>query len=243
MALVDLERRVLGLCMGAEPSAAELGEVGDPRIWGLYRRLVRGRLRDEHKRAFKRSYPLLGRETWDAMVAHHFATDPPRSRFFYEVPLELARSGVPYLRARADVPAHAADLVAYEAAQWAVLDLPDAVEGELAELAFERIPVLTPALRLLALDHAVHENADSSTARATHLCIYRRPQDKRSRTWVINGVTHDLLARCALGSEALADSVKLVCTARKLVIDDKFLDGLSTVLATAIERGVLLGGR
>jgi hypothetical protein len=57
MALVDLERRVLALCLGPEPSRAELASVGDPRIWGIYRTLVRGRLRDEHKRAFRRPGP------------------------------------------------------------------------------------------------------------------------------------------------------------------------------------------
>lgn len=247
MALVDLERRVLGLCFGPEPSQAELSELGDARIWGIYRELVRGRLRDAHERAFRRSYALLGRETFDAMVAAHFANDPPRSRFFHDVPAELARSGVTFLRARAELPAHAADLLAYEAALWSVSDLPDLPPDGLLEVSFERIPVLTPALRLLALQHAVHEKPESGSAavaaRATHLCIHRRPQDKRSRTWVINGVTHDLLARCALSSESLADAVKHVCIARKLVIDDAFLDGLSTVLATAIERGVLLGCR
>lgn len=243
MALIDLQRRVAALCLGSEPSAAELAEIGDPRIWGLYRRLVRGRLRDEHKRAFKRTLALVGREAFDAMVAHHLAVDPPRTRFFYGIPAELARSGVSYLRARSELPAHAADLLAYEAALWTVLDLPDLVEGDVAEVAFDRVPVLVPALRLIALEHAVHEKCEADAERPTHLCIYRRPQDKRSRTWVVNGVTFDLLRRCALGSETLADSVKAVCLARKLVVDDEFLDGLGTVLASAIERGVLLGGR
>jgi hypothetical protein len=245
MALVDLQRRVAAVCLGAEPAEAELAQLGDPRIWSLYRRLVRGRLRDEHKRAFKRTHALLGREAFEALLAHHLALDPPRTRFFYGIPAELARSGVPYLRAHAELPAHAADLLAYEAALWTVSDLPDLVEGELDEVSFERVPLLAPALRLLALAHAVHEKdeAEAESARPTHLCIYRRPQDRRSRTWVVNGVTFDLLTRCALGTETLTDSVKAVCLARKLIVDEKFMDGLGTVLASAIERGVLLGSR
>jgi len=245
VALVDLERAVVALCFGPMPSPQELERVGDPRIWGLYRRLVRGRFREEYKRAFKRSFALLGREVFEDVLAHHFAHDPPRTRFFYAIAAELARSAVPYLRARADVAAHAADLVAYEATLWTVSDLPDVLDEAPGEVGFDKRAVLAPALQLLALDHPVHEkSADGTCApRSTHLCVYRRPEDKRARTWAVNGVSHDLLVRFARGDETIADSVRHVATARGVIVDEAFLDGLSTVLASAMQRGVLLGGR
>jgi hypothetical protein len=243
MSLIDVQRRAVRACFGPMPTPAELAQLGDARIWGLYRKLVRGRLREEYKRVFRRSYALLGREAFEALLVHHFEHDPPRSRFFYALSDELARTGVPHLRATPGLPAHAADLLAYEAAVWTVSDLPDVHDGALVELSFERRPVLAPALRLLALDHPVHLRDESAAGQSepTFLCVYRRPEDKRSRTWAMNGVTFDLLQRFALGTETLTDSVKHVCTARKLVVDERFLDGLSGVLASALTRGVLLG--
>ena len=245
MALVDLERAVVALCFGPMPSEEQLAAVGEPRVWGVYRRLVRSRFREEHKRAFKRTYALLGREAFEDVLVHHLAHDPPRTRYFHAIAAELARSAVPYLRARADVPAYAADLLAYEAALWTVSDLPDWLAEAPSEVGFDKRPVLAPALRLLALDHPVHDaRAEALYApKPTYLCVHRRPQDKRARTWVVNAMSHALLLRFSRGDETIADSVRHVASARGAAVDTRFVDGLSSVLATAIERGVLLGGR
>ena len=61
-----------------------------------------------------------------------------------------------------------------------------------AEFAFDRPVVLSPALRLLALRHAVHQKpaADGSYARGeVYLCVHRRPEEKKAKTWELNAVS------------------------------------------------------
>ena len=244
MALIDVQRSAVELCFGDEPSAEQCDRVGDERIWRIYRDSVRNRLRSELKVAFKRTHPAAG-DAFERAFGSFLREAPPRTRFFHAVVGSFAEVAVPWFSADRDLPAFVADLCAYEAALWTVGDLPDTAPEVTREFAFDRTPVLAPALRLLALRHAVHDRplADGSyPERATYLCVHRRPEHKKARTWTLNAVTYQLMQRLSRG-ETVAAAVQGVAEQQSIALDAAFVDGLCTVLADFIERGVILGAR
>jgi hypothetical protein len=220
--------------------------LGDARVWGLYRRMIRNRIRSELKAAFRRTYAALGRDGFERMLDTYLLESPPRTRFFYALPGEFARIVEPRLRADTGVPAHAADLLAYEAAVRCVADLPDRVEAPAGDFAFDKPPLLAPALRLVALEHAVHKPArpDGSYEHTPALlCVYRRAEDRKARIWSCNPVLFALMQRFAGSAEPVQVSIQHVAKERSITLDPAFVDGLCTVIADFIERGVILGSR
>jgi hypothetical protein len=75
------------------------------------------------------------------------------------------------------------------------------------------------------------------------LCVYRRPEDKAARTFVLNPTLHALMVALEPGELTLTQAVQRVAQARKLRVDQPFIDGLCTVLADFSERGLLLGSK
>ncbi len=245
MTLLDLERRATLACLGPAPSASELQALGDPRIWALYREMIRNRLRRELKVALRRSHAALG-EAFEALFERHLEHSPPRSRPFHGIVDEFATSAVAELRCvgAPNVPAFTADLIAYEAALWAVSDLDDRVAEPLQELSFEAIACFTPARRMLALKHAVHEAASpdgSYRAGDVWLCVYRKADENGARTFVLNATSYALVEALQTGELNVTQAVQRVAAERRLKLDAAFIDGLCTVLADFVERGVLLG--
>jgi hypothetical protein len=252
MSLAELQRHATKLCLGPVPSEGALAELGDPRIWRLYRDMVRNRLRGELRFALRRSHAALGDALFDRLVDAWLEQAPPTSRPFHGIVLDFARYAEPRARAvaasepDAAMPAFGADLIAYEAALWAVSDLDDRLDGAPAELSFDKPPLLTPARCLLVLKHAVNENAQAGggyRAGEISLCVYRRPEDATARTFVLNATMHALMRELEAGDVTLTDAVQRVARARKLQVDAAFIDGLCTVLADFTERGLLLGSK
>jgi hypothetical protein len=245
MALIDLQRAVVEVCFAAEPPKEQLAELGNERIFGIYRDAVRSRLRGELEVAFERTFAAAGADAVERAFSRFLSSDPPRTRFFHAVAGSFATSAVPFFASEPDLPPYVADLCAYEAALWAVSDLPDRVLGPVVELSFDKQPVLSPALRLLVLRHAVHAApTDAGYAGGEHyLCVHRPPDEKRGKPWTLNAVTFDLMQRFVEGGDTVAQAVQQVAVQRGFAVDEKFLDGLCTVLADFIDRGVILGGR
>lgn len=244
--LQELERAATALCLGPEPSEAQLAPFGDPRIWALYREMIQNRLRSELKVALRRSCDALG----DAGLAKVFqawlAIAPPRSRPFHGVVDDFARFAIDFVRADATLAAWTADLIAYEAALWAVSDMEDRAPDGVGELTFDAPPCFAPARRLVVLQHAVHDAAEadgSFAAGETCVCVYRRAEDKAARTFVLNPTLRALMLALDGGELTLTQAVQRVATERKLRVDEKFIDGLCTVLADFSERGLLLGSK
>jgi hypothetical protein len=156
----------------------------------------------------------------------------------------FAASAVGWLREDPEVPGHVADLCAYEAARWSVADESDERPAGLLEFAFDRRPALASAVRLLALQHAVHlEPAPAGVYPAGEflVCVYRRAAETKARFFSLNPVTYALLQRFATSAESVTRSVEHVAAQRSVAVDEAFLDGLCTVLADFLERGIILG--
>lgn len=248
MSLLELERKATVACLGPAPSERALQALGgDPRIWSLYREMIRSRLRGELKVALRRSCEALGDAAFERIFEHQLEHEPPRSRPFHGIVEDFAKHAIAFLHTDGAQPAPAfiADLIAFEAALWAVGDLDDRVTGTVQELSFEAIPCFTPALRVLALKHAVHEPKIDGGYRAgdVWLIVARRPEEQGARTFVLNATSHALVLALQTGTLTITEAVQHVATERKLKVDAAFLDGLCTVLADFVERGVLLGSK
>jgi hypothetical protein len=236
----ELALQATRLCLGPEPSEAQLRELGDPRIWRLYRELIRGRLKGEARAALPRSLELMGEASFERAFERWLLSAPPRSRAFYGVAIELAE----HLCADTELPELVRDALRYESTQRLVANLEERVAVQVGELELDAIPVLNPTLRLLALSHALHEpqQAEGSYRRApTRLLLHRRLEETRVRTTVLTAVTFALFERFLAQQETILDAVRAVAIERKLRVDDAFLDGLCTVLADLHESGALLG--
>jgi hypothetical protein len=246
MALIDLERAVVELCFDPAPRPEHFEPLGNERVYRIYRDAVRQRLLGELEVAFERTFAVAGVAAVTRAFDHFLSSDPPRTRFFHALVGSFAQSAVPFFGREPGLLPHVADLCAYEAALWAVSDLPDRVAEPISDFDFDKRAVLSPALRLLCLRYPVHAApaADGGyTAGECHLCVHRRREDKKGRPWTLNPVTYDLMQRFLVNDETVAQAVQHVAEQRGLVVDEKFLDGLCTVLADFIDRGVILGGR
>lgn len=244
--LAELERAATALCMGKAPTAEALAPFGDARIWALYREMIQNRLRGELKVALKRSCEALGEAGLSRVFETWLANAPPRSRPFHGIVEDFARFAIAFVRADAALPPWTADLIALEAALWAVSDLEDRAPDGVQELSFDAPPCFTPARRLVVLQHAVHDAAQadgSYKAGEVAVCVYRRGEDKNARTFVLNPTLRALMTALDGGELTLTQAVQRVAAERKLRVDEKFIDGLCTVLADFTERGLLLGSK
>jgi hypothetical protein len=246
MALIDLQRAVLSVCFEAEPPEAALATLGDRNPWLLYRELTRDRLWREIEFALPRTCAAVERAALKRTFAQHLDRDPPRTRFFHEVVHSFAESALRSWQTEAGVPDHARDLLLYEAAVWEVSDLPAETPAQLAEFAFDRVPVVSGALRLLALKHAVHLPVEADGQYTTGefwLCIQRGPNEARPQTWKFNRTTFALLDDFRRGDAAASASVQRVARRLGARVTPQYIERLCETLAQWIEVGILLGSR
>lgn len=147
-------------------------------------------------------------------------------------------------RSSASLPSYTADLARFEIARWRVLAAPDDPPAQ--ELSFERPPQLTRSLKLLDVAHSVHTKKGAPKPGVFHLAIYRAPKDDafEAVTLELNELARDLLRAWSDPSDApLAARVQAVTQSRGTAIDERFLDGLGTLLEDLLRRGVVLGSR
>jgi hypothetical protein len=196
--------------------------------------------------ALPRACAAIGDERLQVAFREHLDRDPPRTRFFREVVLAFATSALRTLERDTSVPTHAHDLLRYEAAVWEVSDLESAATGSVEEFSFDRVPVVTPALRLLHVRHAVHLRADAEASCSPGdfwLCVQLDPEDARSRTWSLNRTTYSLLEEFQRAERSAADGVQQVAKKLGRRVTQEFVDHLCESLAQWIEVGILVGSR
>jgi hypothetical protein len=196
--------------------------------------------------ALPRTCALIGEAALHDAFRCFLDRDPPRTRFFREIPLAFAASTLPRWEQASDLPSASADLLRYEAALWEVADLPSELGFVPREFSFERPAAFDPALRLVQLAHAVHgaRAADGSYERGTfRLCIHRELATGKLRTYRLNAVTYALLERLLLGHNSVAECVQQLAAERGARIDARYVDGLCEALSQFIELGIVLGSR
>ncbi|MEZ4248759.1 MAG: hypothetical protein R3B99_11015 [Polyangiales bacterium] len=246
--LADHERLATEVCFDrelADTTVAQLagGDALADARWRIYRDMIRARFRKVVIAALPRTVKALG-EGFEARFATWLDEAPPATRFFREVPTGFVAHLVAALETKpSDVP-HLRDLARYELARWRVLASPDDPPAD--ELSFERPPQLTGALELLDVAHSVQAKKGEPQPGVFHLAIYRAPKGEvfEAVTLELNELARDLLRAWSDPSETpLAARVQAVTAARGTAIDERFLDGLGTLLEDLLRRGVVLGAR
>ena len=243
MALIDVQRAVLSVCFEAEPPEAALAALGDRKVWLLYRELTRDRLLREIECALPRTCAALDRPALSRTFVQHLDQDPPRTRFFREIVRSFADSALRSWETEPDIPEHACDLLRYELALWEVSDAPDEPPCELAEFAFDRVPVVSRALTLLHVQHAVHPPHCSCTKGEFWLCIQRGPNEARPQTWKFNRTTFALLEDFQRGDASASECVQRVARRLGAKVTPQYIERLCETLAQWIELWILLGSR
>jgi len=229
---------ILRVCFDHEPSEADLDRLGDHERWRLYRRMVQSRIDTLLGSALPRSLERLGAEARAAHVAAWFATERPRSRYFWRLPLDFATFLGPRLCAE-DAPL--AELLRFERASWEVRQRQTPAAPPTVGFSFERRPVLDPSVLVLHFAHPVHlADAPLDQPASTHLCLHRGA-DGALGVLALNPIAAALLEAMREGEGSLAELVRGVTEARGTAIDQAFLEKLGELIATFLERGILLG--
>lgn len=240
-----LQRAMTRVCFDRAPSPDDVAALGGEPIL-LYRELVRSRIRDLVAIALPRTERTVGKKVISALVDGFLAEAPPRSRYFREVIPAFVAHALPRLRASgSELPAHAADVLALESTRWELGWRDGAVAGPVVPFELERVPVVHPTLRLLALEHAVHREGggDEAPERGTFwVCVHRRP-DHLVETRTLDATSARLVRAWSRADRTAIDGVREVLREERREADPAFVERMGTLLSGLLERGALLGSR
>ncbi|MDD9970835.1 MAG: hypothetical protein OXR73_31650 [Myxococcales bacterium] len=244
--LVALQQDVQQVCLATAPPSTALARLGDERIWLLYREMVRRRLYGELKNALRRTYAEAGEALFSDAFARHLAEDPPHDRRFYGIVACFAKTAIAHFAQTEAAAPHLADLARFEATRWEVSDLDGRLDSSISvgELNFDGRPILSPALRVLSLRHAVHFKPRDGAYRSGRffLAVHRASDELPVRQWTLNRSTYELIRDLQANPDhTLTEAVQAVSRKLQVVVDEPFLDGLCTVLSDFVERRILLG--
>ncbi len=239
--LADTAKAMQRVCFDSEPSEADLELLGSRERWLVYRSLVRTRLVGVIEAALPRTKAAIGHESLGRIIDEWLSTGGPRTRYFRNVPNELANFAIPMWRDTAEP--WIADLARYEITSWSVRHAPPNRISD-AAFSFEVRPVVATAVAVLRLDHRVNETPtpeDGYERDPVILCIHRN-QEHRASHLVLNPLAADLLEAWQRGDETVSESVHRVAATHDTQISPAFIEKLSTLITTFIHRGILLGG-
>lgn len=239
--LADTAQAMQRVCFDSEPSEADLSLLGSRERWLIYRSLVRTRLNGVIEAALPRTKAAIGEDALGRVIGEWLSTGGPKTRYFRDVPKELADFAIPIWRDTSE--RWIADLARYEITSWSVRHAPPDPTPE-AELTFDTRPLVGAAVAVLRLEHPVHESPTPDTGYARDpvaLCISRNAKH-RAVPRILNPVAADLLEAWQQGEETVAESVQRVAAAHGTQIGPAFIEKLSTLMADFITQGILLGG-
>ena len=232
------------------PDSAFAAFGGTPERWKVYRRMVRSRLADNVEHGFERLRSVIGEDRFGEIVARFLAESPPRSHYLRDVPAEFLRffeqNRDALMRAYV-LPAYALDLARYE---WAELEtaysFEETSEAQVGPLDMHRVPVLSPAHRLIDLAYPVHRmgtdgHDQAMPAAPFSLCLYRDAKTHEVAVLELTPVTASMLSLMERRTLTVTEMVRKAAEEVGATVDVAFVDALSTLLADLIERGVLLG--
>ncbi len=242
MKLKELQASFLAMCFdGAAPT--DLSALADPseaRRLLLYRDMVRWRFPQIATEVFPRTKVRLGAPQFSAYVDRWTSEVRPRSRFFRDLPLEIAD----FMLADPELSPLVRDGLRLERARWWATIAPDvSFDGEAAPEAFslEAIPVPSPTLTLLSTEHAVHLGGDDGD-KAMHFAVYRKPDLEVTTRWS-TPTLYALLEGWSRSDRPAIEVVRAVLAAEGRAPDASFVEEMTGFLATLLEEGALLGSR
>ncbi|MEM7138549.1 MAG: putative DNA-binding domain-containing protein [Myxococcota bacterium] len=230
------------VCFSIEPSESDLAALGSRERWLVYRSLVRQRLVHVVGVALRRTKNAVGADEFQAAADAWLAEGGTSTRYFRHVPRDFASHAAPRW-ARSTIPWLAA-LADYEITTWDVRYAPS-LDEKVIEFAFDRVPVLNPALAVLRLDYPVHQVPTPSTGYAreeTRLCIYRDSHHKPVPS-SLNPIAASLVEGWARADKTVAETVHDVAAAHDVEIGPTFVDKLSGMIADFLNRGIIVGAR
>jgi len=240
--LADQLKAMQHVCFDLEPSEADLAALGSRERWLVYRDLVRSRLINVVGVALARTKRVAGDGAFGRTIDEWLATGGPKTRYFRHIPHELFEFAHP--RWRDQEPAWLSDLARYEIAKWNVRYAPPN-RIPTSEFAFDRIPVLNPALQVLRLSYPVHREptpASGYDEEPSIVCVYR-DRHHEPVPWKLNPLAASLVEAWARATKPVTETVQEVAAAHGTEIGPVFVEKLSAMTADALERGILLGGR
>ncbi len=240
--LADRLRAMQHVCFDLEPSEADLTALGSRERWLVYRDLVRSRLINVIGVALARTKRVAGDQAFQRAIDEWLATGGPKTRYFRHLPRELFEFALPSWRDQD--PVWLSDLARYEIAKWDVRYAPPNRVAT-SEFAFDRIPVLNPALQVLRLSYPVHREptpASGYEEEPNIICVYR---DKHHNPipWKLNPLAASLVEAWAGAAKSVTETVHEVAAVHGTEIGPAFVEKLSAMIADALERGIVLGGR
>ena len=238
------QERILRVCFQAHVEANDLEELGNAKRWLVYRQMVRDRLKRVVRNAMPRTLEAMGERRFTEAFDRWLDDSPPQSRFYRNVPIEFAAR---LRRSWLTIPPEALwlpDLLSLELCRWTRRFVLPRDPPAAAELDFEKVPVFNPTAELLRLEHRVNMKPDADgnyLSAPTHMCVYRSFDDHTVRVRILNVSAAEMLRRWCEGENTLSEGVQDASAALGFAIDQGFIDSLSTMLASFIEAGLLLG--
>lgn len=241
--LLIIQRAMKRVCFDGSPSESDLKTlVGDPARMRMYREMVRMRLRELAESAFPATRKALGPETFQVETEKWLTARPPRSRYLRELAGEFSAWASDAWGARSDLPVYVADLLKLEAAKWECIHGRDRIPAHVDEFDFAKVPLVDPGARLLLLGHAVHEiGEDAPRAGTFYVCVHRSKSHHGAELWNLNRMAFRLLEGWQRGTETATATVARVLQEDGTNADAAFIEALGGVLASMIERDVVLG--
>ena len=209
----------------------------DTRL-AVYRRLVRGSLREAIESILPRTVAALGARL-DAELDRFYSSRGPKTHDLRDVPLELVELLAPAWERDPTLPPHVADLARLEALELVVAIGDDRRREARAELSVDAPAIFQEAVAMASFRHAVHEADDPPAARAVELLVYRDP-DHALRTLELTQAAAAILRRLLAG-EPLGAAIQGGARDATVAVDDSLLTGTAKLLADLGDRGVLLG--
>jgi hypothetical protein len=247
VSLDELQRALGRVCLKRSVGDEDLARLGGrAERWMLYRTMVRSRLFDSVAGGMPRVRTTLGDERFRARFDAFLDERPPHTRLIRAVTSEFTRF-LETLQSDDETPVDgvARDLARFEAARLDVLseDAPDT--SPLAPFSMEFPPTLTPAHRIVRTTYDVHlpTGHEGHAAGAWTLLVYRDEATQRAETLVLSETATELVEAMARGIDGTTACIREVIARHGGAPDAAFLESVAALLATLIERGVLLGVR
>lgn len=213
------------------------GELAGERL-GVYRRLVRGSMREAIESILPRTVALLG-SRFDDELDRFYRERGPKTHYLRDVPLELVEHLGPRWRDDPTLPSHLADVARLEALELTVAIGDDRRADARAELRLDAPALFQEAVAQASFDHAVHEEAEPPARRPVALLVYR-DAEHALRTLELTPAAEAIVRRLRAG-EPLGSAIEAGARDVGLPVDDALLSGTARLLADLGDRGVLLG--